>query len=312
MSLASLASGAAATVTAVVVGVVSCSAPLTQPTQDPAGSFGSVTDPASTSATDEPITDEPITHEPAAGGPTDGLVPVYYMADVDGRFVLFREYHAVTVAQDTLVGSISAAVTEMLDGAPLDPDYRTGWPPAASLRSVRIDGDVAVVDLAGAGINNVGAEAEARTFQQLVYTVTAAAYNYDRTSLRGVRVLHNGTAQATWWGHVDNLDRVLTRDSSAVAPVWLSSPQHGARVSSPVRVQISATAWEGVVTLQAINSSGAVVVNRAVQLSAGAPARGEASVQLNLAPGKYTLKALYESMEDGSPRGVDDHTITVG
>ena len=46
-------------------------------------------------------------------------------------------------------------------------------------------------------------------------------------------------------------------------------------------------------------------------LSDGAPARGQATLQLTLAPGRYTLEAFYFSPADGSIQAMDDHEITV-
>ena len=51
--------------------------------------------------------------------------------------------------------------------------------------------------------------------------------------------------------------------------------------------------------------------DRFVMLSAGAPQRGEAFVELTLTPGRYTIEAFYYSLRDDSIQAMDDHVITV-
>jgi len=292
MSVASAAAGALATVTAVVVGVASCVPPTNpQPTAPPGA--GSPTGPGPTSAA------------PA------GTVPVYYLGETGNRIVLYREFHAAAVGEDNLSAWIAAAVTDMLTGRPADPDYRTGWPASARVREVRIDGDVAVVDLAGAASNSVGSEAAEQTVQQLVWTVTAVGADRG-TQLRGVRLQLDGADVTELWGHVA-VSGVLTRASAVQtqAPVWLISPQEGATVGRAVRVHLDGAVFEATAQLRVRDSRGATVHEQFVTLSNGAPARGEAFVDLELVPGQYTVEAFFFSPQDGSVQGMDDHAITV-
>jgi hypothetical protein len=106
---------------------------------------------------------------------------------------------------------------------------------------------------------------------------------------------------------------VLTRASAVQtqAPVWLISPQEGATVGRTVRVHLDGAVFEATAQLRVRDSRGATVHEQFVTLSNGAPARGEAFVDLELVPGQYTVEAFFFSPQDGSVQGMDDHAITV-
>ena len=307
MSLASL-STAAATVVAIVVGTVSC-VPTTPP-PPPASSKPSETSPTSAAPVPSSTTAAPPTT--SAGVPVVNVrVPIYFAADVNGRIRLYREFHSDR-APDTLRGRIEAAVRRMLTRSTgLDPDYRTLWPAGSSLRSVRIDGDVAVVDLSVSRPANLGAEAEAMAVQQLVWTVTAVAADRG-VQLRGVRLLVDGRQVSELFGHVA-VDGLLVRGSAldTLAPIWLISPQHGDTVARTFTVQLSGAVFEATVQLRVRGSGGQVVQSHTVTLSAGAPQRGDANVSLTLPPGNYVLEAFSYSARDGQVEFLDDHAITV-
>ncbi len=299
MGLASISSAAVATVTAVLVGTLSCAPPPTTP--EPPGGTASPSTTASPDGTTSP--------DPGTGSP--GTVPVYYLGTVGDRVVLYREFRSVTRADTSVAGSIAAAVAEMLRGDPLDPDYTSQWPAGSTVRSVRTEGGVAVVDLGGIATNSVGAETAELTVQQLVWTATAAAADAG-SPVDGVRLLVDGSARTELWGHVAT-GGVLRRGASTdvLAPVWLIAPQQGATVGRNVRVHIAGTVFEATAHLRVQRAGGSTVEDRSVMLSAGAPGRGEAFVDLTLAPGSYTIEAFYFSAEDGSVQAIDDHEIMV-
>lgn len=234
--------------------------------------------------------------------PTSNL-PVYYVNAGNSRLV--REFHPL-VGTDA-VSKTRSAVAHMLGGKPLDPDYRTLWPSGASVRSVQIQGSVAVVDLTGAASNpGVGALGEAQAVQQLVWTVTAV------TDLPEVRLLLDGLIAEQLWGHVA-IDKPLLRAPAVevLAPVWLISPQHGDKVGREVTLHIAGIAFEATVNFD-VRQGATVVQQGFVTLSAGPPQQGEAKKTLQLAPGTYTLRAFIISAEDSSVRDIDDHTVIVG
>lgn len=296
VGLASISSAAVATVAAVVVGAVSCSPPTTTP-PPPAGT------------TSPTVTTSPTTTPPPAGTPDE--VPVYYLGTARGRTMLYREFRTVTPADATLPARIAAAVREMLRDDPLDQDYFGAWPDSAMVRDVRIEGATAIVDLGGVATNSVGAETTAASLQQLVWTVTAAAADAG-SPVDGVRLLIDGSTQGDLWGHVA-IDGVLGRAPAldTQAPVWLISPQQDATVGRTFAVHVDGAVFEATIALRVRDSTGAVIDERSVTLSNGAPSRGQATVELTLSPGRYTLEALYYSPADGSEQAMDDHDITV-
>jgi hypothetical protein len=170
---------------------------------------------------------------------------------------------------------------------------------------------VAVVVITGIVNNNVGAETAAMTIEQLVWTVTAIAADAG-SPVDGVRLLIDGSTVSELWGHVD-IGGVLRRGDGTMvqAPVWLISPQHGDTVGGSFQVQLDGRVFEATVNLRVRDAGGAIVDEDFATLSDGAPARGQATLQLTLAPGRYTLEAFYFSPADGSIQAMDDHEITV-
>jgi hypothetical protein len=309
VGLASLSSAAVVTATVIIAGTVSCAPPSTTEPVPPAGPSSSVTTTPTT---------------PAPPGEAD-RAPIYYLGQVGSRIMLYREFRTVTPASNTLEARIAAAVQEMLRDDPLDPDYFGAWPDGATVRDVRIESGVAVVDLGGIGSNNVGDETAALTVEQLVWTVTAVAADAG-SPVTGVRLLVDGSPRAELWGHA-GVGGVLRRgDSTRVqAPVWLISPQHGDTVGDggplpdvgdgmagrAVPVHIDGTVFEATVALRVLDESGTAMIETYVTLDEGAPGRGEATTTLTLMPGRYTLQAFVYSMADGSVQAMDDHDITV-
>lgn len=309
MSLGSLATGAAATVTAVVLGIGSC-APQTTTPPPPAGST-----PATASPTEAP-TEGPTagpTSDPTAGptsnpptGSSSANLAVYFVGVQRGDPVLYREFRRLPVGDGSAAARTRAALTLMLDGPALDPDYRTLWPASASVRNVTVAADAVVVDLGGAKTNSVGAAAAEAAVQQLIWTATAVS------GRQAVRLLFDGAAMSDLWGHV-SVSGTLRRASAVgtLAQVWLISPQHGDRVGRTFEVHIAGMVFEATAQLRVRNAAGAIVQNHTLTLSNGAPSLGEGRLSITLSPGAYTLEAFYFSAEDGSVQALDNHSITV-
>ena len=244
-------------------------------------------------------------------------VPVYYRAAKGNR--LYREFHPVTLPADGLEDRVRAAVGLMLRGAPADPDYTASWPRDSSVRSVRLDGAVVVVDLAGVSGNDVGAAAATASVQQLVWTVTAVTADWDlnrpagdRVNVTGVRLLVDGRRAARLWGQVDVSGDLVRADADrTLGLVWLISPQHGDTVNQEFTVHIAGKVPESNVILRVLTPTGGIVKSELVTLGEGSLTRPEAHVRLTLAPGGYTIEAYYESPDDDSVQALDDHAITV-
>jgi len=252
---------------------------------------------------------------PAGSAPVEVTVPVYYLGEeriwreVDlqpvDRIRLYREFHQLTAVDGSDQAKTAAAITAMLDsGSPFDPDYSSGWPAAASLREVSIDGDVVTVDLGGAATNSVGAEAAQQAVQQLVWTATAAS------GKSGVRLLLDGKPVSELWGHV-SVGGVLKRATplDTIALVWLIDPQHGATVPSTFTVHVSGAPYESTMYLR-VRQGDRTVRQTFVNL-AGEDLFGEGKTTMTLPSGTYIIEAYGESAVGVGTTALDDHTITV-
>lgn len=169
----------------------------------------------------------------AAAPAAQPLVPVYWLGAVDGTDRLFREF-LVSPAAST-GDPISEAVRIMTGGAPLDPDYTSPWNPASSISSSVSTKNVITLDISSDALSERLAEDDARlALQQLVYTVTAAASNgglITAGEASSVVVLVDGKADYRAFGSVD-LGGELTRDVTALAPVWIIDPQEGVELGT--------------------------------------------------------------------------------
>jgi hypothetical protein len=222
-------------------------------------------------------------------------VPVYFV-DASGK--LFREFHFLTVLNDTLPERIQVAASRSVGGAAYDPDYDTAWPPEFGVAVATVDGGVAILELTGpaAPSNPIAA-------QQLVYTATAVAAD-SGDQLSGVRLLVNGVP-------LPGGDLVRAPALETLAPLWLISPQHGETVGPNVDVHVAGTVYEATARVRVRDAGGAVVEDTFLTLDQGAPARGQGRLPLTLAPGRYTIEVFFESPQDGSEQGLDNHEITV-
>lgn len=224
-------------------------------------------------------------------------IPVYYLADVAGGPRLYREFHSLPI----LNGSPAlTAVTEMLRGTPVDPDYTSVWPTTVRVRSLTISGAMATVDLTG--FVAVGAAFEGASVQQLVYTVTAA-----EPSVTQVLLLVNGAVPPS--GHIiwsSPISRANALETQAF--VWILAPTHGATVTSPVTVSVLGTGFEGNVPLKIYQGDKVVASTHVTTMMGGF---SQAQATFTLAPGTYEIRAYNDSGRDDSLQLWDTKTFTV-
>ena len=295
--LASVATGLAATVTAVVIGVASC-ARVPAPEPPPVATTGPSLGPTAGPTTPP--------------GPTGVTVRVPVYAVGRSNPVLYREFRPVVVPADTLTDRIAGAVRLMLASPPLDPDYATAWPAGIGVGPVTLTGSVATVDLTGVdGAAAVRDPALARAaVQQLVWTVTAVAA--DRGSpLTGVRrdAQRCGAGHPVGGGGRRGADPGRRgRDAGRDLARLTAAGRHGG-------AQLHRAA--GRLCLRGGGPAARAQPGRHGPLGpAGAAERGRAGpgramVPLTLPPGVYTVETYAVSQKDGSEQGLDGHRITV-
>ncbi|HEY2795116.1 MAG TPA: GerMN domain-containing protein [Micromonosporaceae bacterium] len=285
-----------ATVIAVTAGLGSC-APTSRPSPVAAP-------PSVTPATVAPASTKPSssTYEEIA------KVPIYYIGYIGGEPLLFREYHQVLVDDQRAATKLSAAIRSMLDGrTAADPDYASQWPASARVGTVSVSGTVATVDIDHATVNGYDPAGNNAALQQLIWTATAF------TGATGVRLTFDGKSRSTLWAAKLPVAGVLHRGPAVdvLAPIWIIDPQQGAVSATNVTVHVAGIVFEGSFQLRVFNAAGKQVVSRSVQLSAGAPAQGTATVKLVLAPGQYTIKGYLVPLQDAPAKVIDSHRFTV-
>jgi hypothetical protein len=240
----------------------------------------------------------------AGASPSPGTVarPVYWLGAMEHPRGprLYREFWSRPAAADP----VRDAVEVLLAQDPLDPDYTSLWADGTTVRDVRRDGDVAVVDLSReARTNGGGAAFEGASVQQLVHTVTAAD-----PSVRAVQVLVEGERTETLWGHAD-LTRPVSRAPAAeiLGPVWLDV-REGGTVSGEFGG--TATVFEATVSWE-LRQGNRVVQEGFSTATEGAPGRGAWTGTADVPPGDYQLWAYESSAEDGSITWLDTKRVTV-
>jgi hypothetical protein len=264
--------------------------------------IANTSDPQSTSSsTPEPTssaTSTTTTSPPTSGAPATAVtVPVYFLHD-DGRGLrLYREFHNVPQQPK---GKIATAVAQMFGQQAEDTDYSSSWPADTQVLSVNVSGGTATVDLSG--FPAVGADAETKSVQQLVYTVTAT----DK-SVKRVRLLVNGKAPSS--GHADWSQPVARAPMLDVQGlIWILAPQQGDPVDSPVKVTVFGTAYEGNVTIKVWRDD-TEVASTFVTTAMGE--FREASTTIELDPGQYSVRVYDDNAENGELVERDSKDFTV-
>ena len=225
-------------------------------------------------------------------------VPVYYVMDDGKDLRLYREFHKVPALPE---GKIATTVDQMFGDKAMDPDYSSSWSKASKVLSVTKSGATATVDLSA--FPSVGADAETKAVQQLVYTVTAT----DNT-VKKVLLLVDGKAPQS--GHSDwsqPVARALAGDVQGW--IWLLSPTEGSTVGSPVKIEGYGTAFEATINWQ-VRQGDRVVKEGNTQGGANGVFR-EFADTVPLAPGTYEMWAFEYSANDGSITNLDTKTFTV-
>lgn len=165
----------------------------------------------------------------AAAGPAgsaQALLPVYWLGDVEGDDRLFREF--LPAPEGSTGDPIADAVRLMTGGTPLDPDYRSPWQQASSVRSAISTKNVITLDISSdAFAPRLDEDAARLALQQLVFTATAAAANAGLIpggESSSVVVLVDGAADIRAFDAIDLVGE-WTRDTAFLAPVWIIDPQ---------------------------------------------------------------------------------------
>ena len=229
-------------------------------------------------------------------------VELYWVGNTAKGFRLFKEFKRVAVSEDV----ITSALQTLFASTPIDADYTNLWPANSKVNSVSVEGDLAIIDLAP-GTLNVGAEAEARALDQIVWTVTAA-----NPAIKRVKFLINGDEVESLAGHVD-LTGTFMRGLAyeVLADIWILNPVEGQEVTSDVVIEGVATTFEANVAWRLLKA-GKEVQSGATTAGEAAPARAPWRISFtDLSPGDYLISAAEYSAMDGSLVTEDTKAFTV-
>jgi hypothetical protein len=235
----------------------------------------------------------------------DGLpVKLYFVADTPRGLKLFSEEHSYSSFDDIYLKVLSDLVSGKV--TPFDPDYANLWGGTNTVNSVTVNGSVATVDL-GAISLNVGAEAEQRAIDQIVWTLTSLA-----PEIKSVSFTVNGKKVESFAGHVDTSTQfVRAIDYEVLNPIQISSLNEGAEVTSPLVISGQACTFEANVVWKLLQGD-TVVKEGFTTASSGCPERGNWSISFDtLQAGQYTIQTLEYSAEDGSLFAKDDKVFSV-
>ncbi|NLJ55148.1 MAG: hypothetical protein GX344_13635 [Intrasporangiaceae bacterium] len=299
-------------------------APPARPTTSPEVTATETTEPAEPTDTPEPTEShgeatgdgEDATHTPDADEPTDGGsadddassgevsgVPVYYLVESPDGPRLVREFRTVPDEGDL----VTSAVMAMMSVAPNDPDYWSPWT-APDAADVTRDGDTITVDVPASVFGRgVGAAYEGMAYEQLVYTVTAAAV-FDGNPASRVVLLADG-ARGDGWGHIGVGD-VWTRgpQHDVLNQTWILSPAEGQTVpAGEVTIRGYGASFEGNFMVH-VNGPGVDVTEPTTGTGMGF---GEWEYSLDLGPGEYTVTVENSSGRDDFQPHTDSKTFTV-
>ena len=235
----------------------------------------------------------------------DGLpVKLYFVADTPRGLKLFSEERSYSSFDDMNLQVISDLVSGK--AAPLDPDYTNLWGGTNTVNSVSVNESVATIDLGPISLN-VGAEAEQRAIDQVVWTLTSLA-----PEVKSVAFTVNGKIVESFAGHVDATTQfVRAIDYEVLNPIQISSLNEGAELTAPFTVAGQACTFEANVVWKLLKDD-TVVKEGFTTASSGCPERGNWSISFDtLDAGQYTIQTLEYSAEDGSLFAKDDKKLTV-
>ncbi len=232
----------------------------------------------------------------------------YYVVDTDNGFRLYKEVQEVSVTENDLgedkgLNSLTMLITGQLP--PTDGNYQNLWRTGSKVNGITRVADVATVDIS-LGRLQVGAEAEQRAIDQIVWTLTE-----NDPSVKSVKLTVDGVPVETLAGHVD-ATQVFTRepDYEVLASVWVDLLDRS-DLTSPVSISGTACTFEANVSWELIQK--AQVINSGATTSATAcPDRSNWSVDFGSLPaGDYTFRAFDTSAKDGSLINEDTKDFTI-
>ena len=225
-------------------------------------------------------------------------VAVYYVKVTQNDAYLVREVHQVSPTKEVA----RAALEEIINVNPVGPGAVRVIPATTKIKGINVKDGLATVDFSQEVLMaNTGAIGEALGIQSIVNTLT------EFPEIQKVSFMVEGKVDEQakdWWGHVGLYEQPFSRDVSVVHEpvIWVSSPESGQKVSSPLLVKGSARVFEATVNIRLKDETGKTIAENFATASEGAPGRGQFELSLPFdapSPGRGELEVYWASPKDG-------------
>lgn len=225
-------------------------------------------------------------------------VAVYYVKVTEKDAYLVREVHQVSPTKEVA----RAALEELINANPVSPGAVRVIPAATKIKGINVKDGLATVDFSQEVLRaNTGASGEALGIQSIVNTLT------EFPDIQKVSFMVEGKVDEQakdWWGHVGLYEQPFSRDVSVVnePAIWVTSPEPGQKVGSPLQVKGSARVFEATVNIRLMDESGKAIAESFATATQGAPGRGEFELSLPFdapSPGRGELEVFWTSPKDG-------------
>ena len=232
----------------------------------------------------------------------------YFVGDTARGLRLYEEVQTVDegenqLGSDKALNAISMLVTGQLP--PFDGDHTNLWKSGTKVLGLTREGDIATVDLS-LGRFEVGAEAEQRAIDQIVWTLIA-----NDPTIAGVKFTVDGVAVESMAGHVDATATFVQGFSYEVLASVGIAQLDRSDVTSPVVITGMACTFEANVSWELLQDR-KVIDSGATTANFACPDRSAWKLELGeLNPGKYTIRVFDLSAEDGSLVSEDNKDFTV-
>ncbi|MBC7463378.1 MAG: GerMN domain-containing protein [Actinobacteria bacterium] len=231
-------------------------------------------------------------------------VEMYYVGDTPTGFKLFSEKYSFQVTGDVAAETLSRLISGRAQ--PVDPDYTNLWGTGTSLNVYSKDGSTGVIDLK-MGKLNVGAEAESRAIDQLLWTLSAVD-----PSITGVLLLVDGERIESLAGHGD-ATKVIAKapDYEVLSELQISSFVEGESLRNPVIISGQGCTFEANL-VWTLRRAGQVIKSAPTTAESACPDRSNWRVDLgNLVAGEYSFTVEDFSAKDGALSAKDDKNFTI-
>ena len=247
--------------------------------------------PSSTSATTG--TAQPTTSAPPVASP---VVVRVYLAYNEKMQPVLRQLPAGTKT------TLKSALVELLKGpnaAETAAGMSTQIPAGTTLRSVKVSGKIATVDLSAKFGTDGGMSGVTNRLAQVVFTATQFS------TVSSVRFKVNGKTVSVFTGEGIMLNHPQKRSDYeySTAPIFVDNPAWQATIKKGMTARGTANVFEATFHVQVRDAAGTLLVNKTVHATRGTGTRGSWSLKLTwaaAAPGMGQLRVFAASPKNGA------------